>query len=140
MRRAVAVAVALATIVAGCSAPEQQLRESAEQAAREATSEVSTTELAVRQLLDHKLWKQPAEQLVMDAEKSLSTVASGFAAKQPETEASLRTYDEVTSLLDEAESAVTATRIALGNDDLTAAARQLAVLDQLAGRLRELGG
>jgi hypothetical protein len=140
MTRAVAVAVLLAAIVAGCSSPEQQLRESAEQAVREASSEVGTTRLAVQQLLDHKLWRQPAEQLVRDAEKSLSAAASGFAAEQPETEESRRTYDEVTVALDEAESSVTATRIALANGDLAAAARQLPVLDQVADRLQEVAG
>ena len=97
-------------------------------------------QLAVRQLLEHKLWKQPAEQLVKDAEKSLSTVSSGFAAEQPQTEESRRTYDEVTRALDEAESAVTATRIVLANGDLTAAARQIPVLDQVADRLQEVAG
>jgi hypothetical protein len=140
MTRAVAVAVLLAAIAAGCSSPEQQLADAAEQAVREATSEVGTTQLAVRQLLDHKLWRQPAQQMVTDAETSLSTVASGFAAEQPETEASQRTYDEVTRALDEAESAVTATRIALANGDLTTAARQLPVLDEVAGRLQEVAG
>jgi hypothetical protein len=133
MTRVVAVAVVLATIVAGCSSPEQQLRDSAEQAVREAVSEVGTTQLAVRQLLDHKLWKQPAE-------KSLSTVSSGFAAEQPKTEESRRTYDEVARALDDAESAVTATRIVLANGDLTAAARQLPALDQVADRLHEVAG
>jgi hypothetical protein len=140
MTRAVAVAVLLAAIAAGCASPEQQLRDSADQAVREAASEVGSTQLAVRQLLEHQLWKQPAEQLVKDAEKSLSTVSSGFAAEQPQTAESRRTYDEVTGALDDAESAVTATRIVLANGDLAAAARQLPVLDQVADRLQEVAG
>jgi hypothetical protein len=140
MTRAVAAALLLAAIVAGCSSPEQQLRASAEQAAREAASEVGTTQLAVRQLLDHRLWKQPAEQMVKDAETSLSTVTTGFAAEQPEPGESRRMYDEVTRTLDDAQNAVTATRIALANDNLTAVARQLPLLDQVAGRLQEVAG
>ncbi|TWD81710.1 hypothetical protein FB561_2832 [Kribbella amoyensis] len=140
MRRVIAAPLLAAVLLAGCAGPDQQLQDAAEQAAANGASEVGTTSLAVRQLLDHNLWQQPAGQLVEDAEKAIGKVVTGFDAEQPASAESRRTYDEVSRALDDAAAAVTATRIALGNDDLATAARQLGVLDRSAARLRELAG
>jgi ABC-type sugar transport system substrate-binding protein len=137
--RRIAVLLLLLITLSGCSGPDQKIRETGAQAARDAASEVSTFRLAVQQLLEHNLWSQPANQLVKDAEKALGRVATSFDSQQPETEESRQVFNEITQAIDDAETAVTTTRIALGNDDLTAAARQVAVLEQAAKKLGELG-
>jgi hypothetical protein len=94
---------------------------------------VNTTRLVVEQLRAQRLWMQPARRMVDDAEKSLGKTADSFSTQQPSTEQSARLYEQVNSALDDAVSAVTAVRIALGNDDLAAAERQLTAL-RLSGR------
>lgn len=128
----------LVSLLAGCSSPDQKLQDAAAQAAREARSEVATVRLTVEQLQAHRLWSQPAEQLVADAEKGLGKTASAFSAQQPTTDESRRIYAQTTKALDDAQTAVTATRIALGNGDLAAASREIAVLQKSATALGEL--
>jgi outer membrane murein-binding lipoprotein Lpp len=124
----------LATVLlAGCGDSDQKLRDNAAQTARTAASEVNTTRLVVEQLRAQRLWMQPARRMVDDAEKSLGKTADSFSTQQPSTEQSARLYEQVNSALDDAVSAVTAVRIALGNDDLAAAERQLTAL-RLSGR------
>ncbi|GAA1123123.1 hypothetical protein GCM10009630_21280 [Kribbella jejuensis] len=139
MRRSIVAGLLLVLLLAGCGNPDQKLWENAAQVAREAASEVNTTRLVVEQLRSHRLWAQPAGRMVADAEKSLAKTASSFASQQPETDASSRLYEQVTSALDAAESAVTAVRIALGNGDLAAAERQLQTLRQTTGDLNKIG-
>ncbi|WP_371403290.1 hypothetical protein OHA10_36070 [Kribbella sp. NBC_00662] len=122
-----------AVILAGCGDPDQKLRDNAAQTARTAASEVNTTRLVVEQLQAHRLWPQPARRMVDDAEKNLGKTADTFSTQQPSTEQSARLYEQVSSTLDDAVAAVTAVRIALGNDDLAAAERQLPAL-RLSGR------
>jgi hypothetical protein len=138
VRRMVA-GLLLVSLLAACTNPDQKLRESAAQTAREAASEVTTVRLAVEQLHTHRLWAQPARQVVADAEKALDKSASSFASQQPSSELSARLYEQVTSTLDDAETTVTAVRIALGNDDLTAAERQLASLRKASSDLAKIG-
>jgi hypothetical protein len=128
-----AVGVLAAVLLAGCGDPDQKLRDNAAQTARTAASEVNTTRLVVEQLRAHRLWPQPARQMVDDAEKSLGKTADSFSTQQPSTEQSARLYEQVNSTLDDAVSAVTAVRIALGNNDLAAAERQLPAL-RLSGK------
>ncbi|TCC30854.1 hypothetical protein [Kribbella speibonae] len=120
--------VMLVLLLGGCGNPDQQLRDAAAQAAREAASDVGTAALAVEQLRASRVWPQAAGQLVADAEKGVERAVGSFAAQQPSTDASRRVYADVTRALGDAQQAVTATRIALGNDDLAAAARELGVL------------
>jgi hypothetical protein len=129
----------LAVLLGGCGDPDQQLRDAAAQSAREAASNVGTAELAVEQLRAHRLWSRSAGQLVADAEKGLEQAVSSFAAQQPSTDESRRVYANVTTALDNAQQAVTATRIALGNDDLAAASRELGVLRQTGLVLSRIG-
>ncbi|MFF0341634.1 hypothetical protein [Kribbella sp. NPDC004875] len=129
------VVVMLLVLLTGCQGPEQQLRQAAAQSAREAASEVGTTRLAVEQLRSRRLWSQSAEQIVKDAEQGVEKAASSFSAQQPATGASTSLYEQVTKALDDAQTAVTAVRIALGNNDLAAAERQL---DQLRAASRDL--
>jgi hypothetical protein len=128
-----AVGVLAAVLLAGCGDADQKLRDNAAQTARTAASEVNTTRLVVEQLQAHRLWVQPARRMVDDAEKSLGTTADSFSTQQPSTEQSARLYEQVNSTLDDAVAAVTAVRIALGNNDLAAAERQLPAL-QLSGK------
>jgi hypothetical protein len=123
----------------GCGDPNQNLRAAAAQSAREAASEVNTTRLTVEQLEAHRLWSQPADQLVGDAEKGVEKAVSSFSAQQPSTVESRRIYEQVTKTLDDAEQAVTAVRIALGNNDLAAAERQLSGLARSAAELDRIG-
>jgi tRNA(Ser,Leu) C12 N-acetylase TAN1 len=139
MFRWIAGALAATLLLGGCADPEQKLRETAAQSAREAASEVNTTRLVVEQLRAHRLWSQPAGRMVGDAEKGVEKAASSFAAQQPSTEESRRLYEQTSKSLDDAETAVTAVRIALGNNDLTAAERQLVVLRQSATDLDRIG-
>jgi hypothetical protein len=128
-----AVGVLAAVLLAGCGDPDQKLRDNAAQTARTAASEVNTTRLVVEQLRARRLWPQPARRMVDDAEKNLGKTADSFATQQPSTEQSTRLYEQVKSTLDDAVSAVTAVRIALGNNDLATAERQLPAL-RLSGK------
>jgi hypothetical protein len=135
----VAIALLALLILSGCGNPDQKLRSAAAQSAREAASEVSTARLAVEQLRSHRLWMQPARQVVKDAEKGVESAVSSFSAQQPSTDTSTRLYEQVTKTLDDAQTAVTAVRIALGNDDLAAAEEQLAALRRSAADLGRIG-
>jgi hypothetical protein len=125
--------VLAAVLLTGCGDPDQKLRDNAAQTARTAASEVNTTRLVVEQLRARRLWAQPARRMVDDSEKSLGKTADSFSTQQPSTEQSARLYEQVNSTLDDAVSAVTAVRIALENDDLAAAERQLPAL-RLSGK------
>ncbi|HEY9335745.1 MAG TPA: hypothetical protein VIQ79_15030, partial [Kribbella sp.] len=94
---------------------------------------------AVEQLRAQRLWTRSAGQIVKDAEKGVETAASSFSAQQPSTPTSTRLYEQVTKTLDDAQTAVTAVRIALGNDDLAAAEQQLPALRQSATDLSRIG-
>jgi hypothetical protein len=85
------------------------------------------------------VWSRAAGQLVADAEKGVEKAVGSFAAQQPSTDESRRVYADVTTALDNAQQAVTATRIALGNDDLAAASRELGVLRQTGLVLSRIG-
>ena len=130
--------VLLLVSLTACAGPDQKLQDAGSQAAREAAAEVGTARVAVQQLLDGKLWAQPANQLVADSEKALDGIVSGFDSQQPETEQSQKLYDEYSKTLDDAAKAVTTVRIALKNNDKTAAARQVGVLEKSAQQLTEL--
>jgi hypothetical protein len=127
------------TLVAGCGSPDQKLTDAAAQAAREAQSEVSMTQVIVEQLQAHRIWHPTADRMVGDSEQAMDKAVSGFAGQQPSTDESRRLYEQVGAALDTAQQAVTATRIALGNDDLAAAVRQLDVLRRSADALRKIG-
>jgi hypothetical protein len=135
----VAIALLALVILSGCGNPDQKLRSAAAQSAREAASEVSTARLVVEQLRAHQLWAQPAGQMVKDAEIGVEKAASSFSSQQPSTATSTRLYEQVTKTLDDAQTAVTAVRIALGNDDLAAAEQQLAALRRSAADLDRIG-
>lgn len=139
VRRWIVVGLLLVLVLAGCGNPDQKLREAAAQSARQAMSDVNTTRLTVEQLAAHRLWSQPAGQLVKDAESGLEKTASSFSSQQPTTAASTRLYEQVTKTLDDAQTGVTAVRIALGNNDLAAAERQLDGLRRAAGDLKAIG-
>ena len=139
MRRWVTAACCLLLVLTGCGNPDQKVRDAAAQAAREAASEVNTTRLVVEQLQLRRLWRQPADQMVADAEKAIGQAVSSFSTQQPSTAESRRLYVQVGEALDNAEKAVTATRIALGNDDLTAALRQIDVLRRSGEELGRIG-
>jgi phosphohistidine phosphatase SixA len=126
-------------IAAGCGDPDQQLRSEGARAAREAASAVGTAELAGQSFLDHKLWSQPATQLVSEAEQSLGKVSSTFDQQQPRTRASRKTYDDVSKTLDEAAGNVTDLRIALTNGDKAGVAELVKELTDTTEGLRRLG-
>jgi hypothetical protein len=137
--RWMAVGVLAAVLLAGCGDPDQKLRDNAAQTARTAASEVNTTRLVVEQLQAHRLWPQSARRMVDDAEKNLGKTADSFSTQQPSTEQSARLYEQVNSTLDDAVSAVTAVRIALANNDLAAAERQLPALRLSGKNLDQVG-
>jgi hypothetical protein len=134
-----AAGLCLLVVLTGCGDPDQKLRDAAAQAAREAASEVNTTRLVVEQLQAQRLWSQPADVMVGDAETGIEAAVSSFAAQQPSTDQSLRLYKQVGDALDDAQKAVTATRIALGDDNLAAAERQLDVLRRSGEELARIG-
>ena len=139
MSRAAAIALLVLLILTGCSSPEQTLRSAAAQSARQAASEVSTARLAVEQLRTQHLWMRAAGQIVKDAEKGVASASSSFSSQQPSTAASTQLYEQVTKTLDDAQTTVTAVRIALGNDNLTAAEKQLPALSKSAADLARIG-
>src|SRR5689334_10722949 len=95
VRRWAAAVCCLMLVLAGCGDPDQKLRDAAAQSARAAASEVEMTRLVVEQLQAHRLWQQPADQMVADAEKSLEKAASSFSSQQPSTAQSRRLYEQV---------------------------------------------
>ncbi|MFF0267696.1 hypothetical protein [Kribbella sp. NPDC004536] len=139
VRRVVAAVMLAALVMTGCGNPDQQLRAAAAQSAREILSEVNTTRLTVEQLRAHRLWAGTAGEMVGDAEKGVETASSSFTAQQPATAVSRRLYEQVLATFDQASSAVTAVRIALGNNDLAAAEAQLTALRQSGADLDRLG-
>jgi len=123
----------------GCGDPDQQLRSEGARAARDAASAVGTARLAGQSFLDHKLWSQPATQLVGEAEDSLGQVGSTFDRQQPRTASSRKTYDDISKTLNDAEGTVTDLRIALVNNDLEAVTEAVRQLSEPADELRKLG-
>lgn len=130
--------VLLLVSLTACAGPEQKLQDAGAQAAPEAAAEVGTARVALQQLLDGKVWAQPANQLVADSEKALDGIVSGFDSQQPTTEQAQKLYDEYSKALDDAAKVVTTLRIALKNDDKAAAAQQIGVLEKTAEQLTEL--
>lgn len=139
MRRAAAIALLMLLVLTGCGNPEQKLRSAAAQSARQAASEVSTARLAVEQLRSQHIWMRATGQVVKDAEKGVETASSSFSSQQPSTATSTQLYEQVTKTLDDAQTAVTAVRIALGNDNLAAAEQQLPALRKSAADLARIG-
>ncbi|MFI5734926.1 hypothetical protein ACIA49_32735 [Kribbella sp. NPDC051587] len=126
-------------LTAGCGNPDQQLRSDGARAARDAASAVGTAELAGRSFLDHKLWSQPATQLVTESEQALSQAGSTFDQQQPTTETSRKTYDQVSKTLDDAAGNLTDLRIALTNGDRDGVAELVEKLAITTEGLRRLG-
>jgi hypothetical protein len=126
-------------VLVGCGDPDQQLRSEGARAGREAASAAGTAKLAGQSFLDHKLWSQPATQLVSDAEKALGQVSSTFDKQQPKTAASRKVYDQVSKTLDDAAGNVTDLRIALTNGDQAGVAKLVKELADTAEGLRRLG-
>jgi hypothetical protein len=126
-------------VATGCGNADQQLRSEGARAAREAASAAGTARLAGQSFLDHKLWSQPATQLVSDAEKALGQVSSTFDEQQPKTPASRKTYDQISKTLDDAAGNVTDLRIALTNGDNNGVAELVKELSDTTEGLRELG-
>ena len=139
VRRWIAGGLVLVAMLTGCGSPDQKVRDAAAQSAREALSEVNTTRLTIEQLRSHRLWSQPAGQIVADAEKGLGTAASSFESQQPQTEVSARLYAQVVKALGDAQTTVTAVRIALGDGNLAAAGEQLDALRRAADDLSAIG-
>jgi hypothetical protein len=139
VRRWTVAALLLILVLTGCGGPDQKLRDGAAQSAREAASEVNTTRLAIEQLRADRLWSQPAERIVAAAEKNLDKATSSFVTQQPKTDVSARLYEQVTKSLDDAQTSVTAVRIALGNGDMAAAERQLEALRRAGDELDAIG-
>jgi len=139
VRRLIVAGLLIPLLLAGCGNPHQRLVDSAAQSAREAESDVNTTRLAVEQLEAGRLWHRAAEQLVKDAEKGVEQTVDSFGSQQPSSADSRRTYEQVGEALDNAQQAVTAVRIALGNNDLAAAARQVDVLRESGAELDRIG-
>jgi hypothetical protein len=139
VRRLVVACLLVPLLLGGCGNPDQKLVDAAAQAGREAESGVNTARLAIEQLEAGRLWRQPAAQLVDDAEKDVEKAGSSFSSQQPSTDASRRTYEQVNEALDNAAKAVTAVRIALGNDDLPTAVRQVDVLRRSGAELQRIG-
>jgi hypothetical protein len=125
--------------MAGCGDPDQQLRSEGARAGREAASAAGTARLAGQSFLDHKLWSQPATQLVSDAEKALGQVSSTFDQQQPETASSQKVYDQVAKTLDDAAGNVTDLRIALTNGDQDRVVKLVKELADTTEELRTLG-
>lgn len=138
MRR-MCVAICLLATLVGCGDPDQKLQSEAARAARDAASEVRTARLAAQTLLDSKMWSPPAIVMVTDAEEAVGKVATGFSARQPETDRSRKTYDLYSDALTAAEDGVTELRIALNRNDRAAVAAELEQLGKTGEQLVQLG-
>jgi hypothetical protein len=142
MRKIAVVALAMGVVagLAGCGGdPDQKMLSEGARAARDAASEVRTARLAAQSLLDHQIWAQPATVVVTDAEEALDKVASGFDARQPETDESRATYDQYSDALVAAQDGLTELRIALGRSDLAAVSREVGHLEKTGDQLVQLG-
>jgi hypothetical protein len=126
-------------VAAGCGDADQQLRSEGARSARDAASAAATARLAGQSFLDHKLWSQPATQLVSDAEKALGQVTSAFDGQQPKDADSRKFYDQVSKTLDDAAGNVTDLRIALTNGDQAGVVKLVKELADTTEGLRRLG-
>ncbi|MFF1820717.1 hypothetical protein ACFVWG_25650 [Kribbella sp. NPDC058245] len=127
------------TAAAGCGDADQQLRSEGARAARDAASAAGAARVAGQSFLDHKLWSQPATQLVDEAEKSMGKAVSTFGQQQPESPESRKTYEQVSKTLDDADGTVTDLRIALVNGDRDGVAKLVRKLADTTEGLRQLG-
>jgi hypothetical protein len=137
--KSLAVALCVLAALTACGNPDQQLQSEAARAARDAASEVRTARLAAQSLLDSKVWSQPAVVVVTAAEEAVGKVATGFSARQPETDESRKTYDLYSDALTAAEDGVTELRIALKRNDRAAVAAQVEQLGKTGEQLVQLG-
>jgi hypothetical protein len=126
-------------LLTACGDPDQQLQSEAARAARDAASEVRTARLTAENLLDQKIWSQPAVVVVTDAEDALGKVATSFSARQPETDKSRQTYDLYSDALAAAEDGVTELRIALNRNDRDAVTAEIGQLTKTGEQLVQLG-
>jgi hypothetical protein len=137
--KSLAVALCVLAALTACGNPDQQMQSEAARAARDAASEVRTARLAAQSLLDSKVWSQPAVVVVTAAEEAVGKVATGFSARQPETDESRKTYDLYSDALTAAEDGVTELRIALKRNDRAAVAAQVEQLGKTGEQLVQLG-
>lgn len=107
--------LALALVTSACApgTPDgDSWRIDAQRALGDASSAVSTAELALRQSDDDRLFDTYLQTVVVDAEAAVSAAADVIGGKQPPGSERER-YDAVTGQLDEAASLVSTVRIAV---------------------------
>jgi hypothetical protein len=125
------VAIVVVATTAGCApgTPDgDSWRIDAQRAVSDASSEVQTAELALRQHERGRLFDHYLQTVLVDAEEGVGRAGDAIGARQPPREERER-YDTVTGQLDEAASLVSTARIAVVDHETS---RYDALADRLA--------
>lgn len=111
--------VVAALLLAGCvpQSPDQDtFRDRSELAIEQTVSAVESTLLVLRLLMREDMLTNYAEIAVHDAQDSLSAASGGYDALNPPRQLD-QLYSSTSTLMSDASSAVTDTRIAVSRDD-----------------------
>jgi hypothetical protein len=113
-------ALAALAVLAGCSTPEgdpSAYREEALSTIKAVDSGVQSVRLVLRLSLDQRTFGRPADDAVTTAESSVTSTAGTFTALQPPPGAD-DVRDAASTLLNDAQDAVAAARIAIRRNDV----------------------
>ncbi|HZE67860.1 MAG TPA: hypothetical protein VE081_14585 [Sporichthyaceae bacterium] len=136
--RAAAVLAAL-LVLTGCVSPalgNGSYRGKGQASVQAALSEVETAALVVEQLRRDRIPKAYADETVSASEQAIGSISESFGSVQPPPQSD-QVHDEVTALLDDADSAISAARIAVRRVDRPRLGELQEQLRQLADRLRD---
>jgi outer membrane murein-binding lipoprotein Lpp len=137
-----AAAVVAMVLLTGCVSPalgNGSYRGKGQAAVQAALSEVETASLVVEQMRRDRIPKAYADETVSASEQAMGSIVDSFGSVQPPP-ASDQVHDEVSGLLDEADSAVSAARIATRRVDRAQLGELQERLHQIAERLRDAEG
>jgi len=135
-----AAALACGLAVGGCVAPALDsgaFTHNAIEALGAASSEARTGALALQGKLGNRLTQPYVDTVVTASEKSLGPIQDSFGSVDAPSSSDDALRDEVTSLLAEAQDALTAARIAVRRHDEGAMRDSLVKLGALADRLTQ---
>ncbi len=133
-----AVGISLVTaLVAGCVTPATGIddyRDKAAMSVEAATSEVETARLTARVALADRIFKPYADETISASEQALGSISNSFTSVQP-PQGMDRLRDEVSTLLSDAEDAVSAARISIRRSDRDGLRHALDDLDKASADL-----
>jgi hypothetical protein len=140
--RSALLALVWASLLAGCLTPatgRDSYRGKAFMSVTAATSEVATTALTVRLMRRDRILGPYADETVTGSETALGSIATAFESVQPPA-GDDKVRDDVSSLLSDAQDAVSAARIAVRRHDDTGLAKAADDLRKVSSDLSKAAG